>query len=78
MTRSGARSKSLRGTCAIFFCASMNLADVPKCVIRSSAAYFHRTRPCSMNGEPSYSSSVAPEASPETSQFHIIHPQVVK
>ena len=68
----------MRGTCAIFFCASMNCADVPKWVIRSSAANFHRMRPCWMNGDPSYSSSVAPEASPETSQFHIIQPQVVK
>lgn len=30
------------------------------------------------SGAPSYSTTVAPSASPETSQFHIIHPQVVK
>ena len=35
-------------------------------------------RPRSTNGEPSYSSSVAPAARPDTSQFHIIQPQVVK
>ena len=29
------------------------------------------------NGEPSYSTTVAPEASAETSQFHIIQPVVV-
>ena len=56
-------SQSLRGTSAIFFCASMYLADVPKCVIRSASASCHRIRPRSMNGEPSYSSSVAPAAS---------------
>ena len=70
--------KSLRGTSAIFFCASMYLADVPKCVIRSASASSHRMRPRSMNGEPSYSSSVARDARPDTSQFHIIQPQVVK
>ena len=29
-------------------------------------------------GEPSYRTTVEPSASPDTSQFHIIHPQVVK
>ena len=29
-------------------------------------------------GEPSYSKTVAPEARPDTSQCHIIQPQVVK
>ncbi len=73
-----ARLQSLRGTSAIFFCASMYFADVPKCVIFSLSANSHRMRPRSMNGEPSYSSSVERVASPVTSQFHIIQPQVVK
>ena len=33
--------------------ASMYLADVPKCVMRSASAKSNRTRPRSMNGEPS-------------------------
>jgi hypothetical protein len=56
----------------------MNFAEVPKWVMRSSAASFHRIRPCWINGDPSYRSSVAPDANPETSQFHITQPQVVK
>ena len=35
-------------------------------------------RPSRWNGEPSYKSIVAPQASVDTSQFHIIQPHVVK
>jgi hypothetical protein len=62
--RTVASAKSLRGTIAIFFCASMYFADVPKCVIFSVSASSHSTRPRSTNGEPSNSSSVARAASP--------------
>ena len=56
----------------------MNLADVPKSVIPVSSAKSNSTLPSGWNGEPSYSSSVASEASAVTSQFHIIQPHVVK
>src|SRR5262245_62099078 len=58
--------------------ASMNLAEVPKRVIPVSSARSNRTLPLGYKGEPSYSSSVASDASAVTSQFHIIHPHVVK
>jgi len=53
------------------------LALVPNTVTRSAAAMSHRIEG-GVSGAPSYSTTVAPAASPETSQFHIIHPQVVK
>ena len=56
----------------------MNLALVPKWVMPSAWAYWNRMRQSGWNGEPSYSSTVARLASAETSQFHIIQPQVVK
>ena len=56
----------------------MYFADVPKKVKRSAAAYSKSAASLGWNGEPSKSISVAPEASAETSQFHIIQPRVVK
>jgi hypothetical protein len=56
----------------------MYFADVPKNVQRSAAAYSNNTAGEGWNGEPSKSISVAPDASAETSQFHIIQPSVVK
>ena len=72
------RLKSSFGCIPVFFSASMYFAEVPKCVIFSADAKSHRMRPRCRNGEPSYSSSVAPDASPVASQFHIIQPHVVK
>jgi hypothetical protein len=66
------------GTSPALWTPSMNLAEVPNSVIDSASAKSKSTRPCAWNGEPSYSSSVASEASAVTSQFHIIQPQVVK
>jgi hypothetical protein len=56
----------------------MNFADVPKSVMPVASAKSNSTLPSGWNGEPSYRSSVAPHASADTSQFHIIQPQVVK
>ena len=56
----------------------MYLALVPKMSTCSDSAMRHSTPGSGWNGEPSYSSSVAPLARPLTSQFHIIQPQVVK
>jgi len=67
-----------RGRTPLFFKASMYLAEVPKCVMRSASAYSHSTRPRCTNGDPSNSSSTARDASAEASQFHIIQPHVVK
>ena len=61
-----------------FSSAEMYLALVPKTVTSSASAICHRMRPSLKNGEPSNKTSVAPVASPLTSQFHIIQPQVVK
>ena len=66
------------GASPAFATASMNLADVPKSVMPVSAAKSKRTLPSGWNGDPSYSKSVAPDPSADTSQFHIIHPHVVK
>ena len=78
MARSLARSWVSRGLRLILQMASMNLAEVPRWVMPSASAKSNRIAPRRMNGEPSYNSSVAPEARPEASQFHIIQPQVVK
>jgi dihydrodipicolinate synthase/N-acetylneuraminate lyase len=58
--------------------ASMNLAETPKCVAHSASAKSKRIRPFRRKGDPSYSKTVAPEARPDISQCHIIHPHVVK
>ncbi len=58
--------------------ASRYLAEVPNTVTRSRSARSQSTRSLGWNGEPSKSTSVAPDASPVASQFHIIQPQVVK
>ena len=56
----------------------MNLALVPKMLMPSLSMASRSSAPSCAKGEPSYSRSVAPDASPLTSQFHIIQPQVVK
>ena len=58
--------------------ASMYLADVPKRVIPASSAKSNSAAGAGCIGEPSHSSTVAPEPSAVTSQFHIIQPHVVK
>ena len=58
--------------------ASMYLALVPKWVMAVSSAKSNSTLPSGWKGAPSNSNSVAPEARPLASQFHIIQPQVVK
>ena len=55
----------------------MYLALVPNTVTRSRSAMSQSTSGGD-SGAPSYSTTVAPIARLETSQFHIIHPQVVK
>jgi hypothetical protein len=55
-----------------------HFALVPNVVMRSASAISQRIGRPRSSGEPSYSTTVAPTASAETSQFHIIHPQVVK
>ena len=56
----------------------MNLAEVPNWVMPSTSAKSNRMCLSAAKGLPSYNSKAAPEASPDTSQFHIIQPQVVK
>ena len=53
-------------------------ALAPNCVTPASSASFHSTPPSGYSGEPSYRTTPAPDARPLTSQFHIIHPVVVK
>jgi len=67
-----------RGLTPNFSAADRYLALVPKMLRPSSSAMRHRMSCVGWNGEPSYSSSVAPTARLDTSQFHIIQPQVVK
>ncbi len=55
----------------------MYLALVPKTVTPSCSTMSHSTVGGDI-GAPSYSTTVAPTARLETSQFHIIQPQVVK
>ena len=55
----------------------MNLAEVPNSVTPCSSARSKRADG-GCDGDPSYRIRVAPEASPEASQFHIIQPAVVK
>ncbi len=61
-----------------FSSAARYFGLVPKCVTRSRSAIRQSTSRSGANGEPSYSTSAQPRARPETSQFHIIQPQVVK
>ncbi len=56
----------------------MYLALVPKTSTRSRSARSQSTVGSGWNGEPSNRTSVSSTASPPTSQFHIIQPQVVK
>ncbi len=65
------------GSSPAFAAASRYFALVPNSVTRSRSARSHRTPGAGWNGEPSYSTTVAPQASAETSQFHIIQPSVV-
>ena len=56
----------------------MNFADVPNTLMRSDWTKSNSILAFSNIGAPSKSTTVAPLARPETSQFHIIQPQVVK
>ena len=58
--------------------ASMNFGEVPNRVTCSASARSNSAAVRGWTGDPSYRISVASEASAETSQFHIIQPQVVK
>jgi hypothetical protein len=78
IVRSRERSWVERGSRPALRRLSMNFAEVPNNVIRSCSARSNRTPGPGCSGLPSYSSSVAPEASPLASQFHIIQPSVVK
>ena len=66
-----------RGFTPILAVASSHLALVPKTLMPASSARFHSALPSGQVGEPSYSTTVAPTARLDTSQFHIIQPQVV-
>src|SRR3990167_8524501 len=60
------------------FCRlAMYFALVPKILMFSRSAMSHSESTSGYVGEPSYSTMVAPSASADTSQFHIIQPQVV-
>ena len=65
------------GASPAFLQASMYLALVPKILTRSRCARSHSTSGLAWNGEPSNRTKVSSTASPPTSQFHIIQPQVV-
>ncbi|MNP57390.1 hypothetical protein D3C76_1522150 [compost metagenome] len=54
-----------------------NLGLVPKTLMDSSSIRSIRRCGCGWKGEPSYSTMLLPTARAETSQFHIIQPQVV-
>jgi hypothetical protein len=68
----------LHGSTPSFSAIARYFALVPKTVIRSSSAIDQRLSCSGANAAPSYSTTVAPTASELTSQFHIIHPHVVK
>ncbi|MNP64270.1 hypothetical protein D3C76_1597530 [compost metagenome] len=53
------------------------LGLVPKTLMRSSSIRSIKRCGSGWNGEPSYSTTELPVASADTSQFHIIQPQVV-
>ena len=78
IVRSAPRSKCAPGRTPSFSSTARYLALVPNTVTRSASAMRHSCAGSGASGAPSYSTSVAPTASPDTSQFHIIHPQVVK
>ena len=61
-----------------FIAPSMNLALTPNSVTPQSSATSKSRAGLGWKGDPSYSTSDAPLASPATSQFHIIQPVVVK
>jgi hypothetical protein len=56
----------------------MYLADTPSIVTPTSSTRSKRASGPGWNGLPSNRTIVAPVDKPETSQFHIIQPQVVK
>ena len=66
------------GRIPAFAHASRNFADVPKKVTPTSSARSKSRFASGYVGAPSNSTSVAPVASPDASQFHIIQPAVVK
>ena len=78
MARNADRSKVAPGCTPSFSSTARYLALVPNTDTRSAAAMRHKMPASGASGAPSYNTMVLPTASPDTSQFHIIHPQVVK
>ena len=76
--RMSSKRPTVVGRTCCLFSASTYLADNPMLVIPCSSANRHSTSGSGAKGEPSYSITVAPVCKPVISQFHIIHPQVVK
>lgn len=67
------------GVCPCFCESARNFALVPKCVTCSCATTSQQMSSSAFGiGAPSYSTIVTSLASALSSQFHIIHPQVVK
>ena len=66
-----------RGLMPALSTAAIHLALVPNTLMPSSSTRSHRRLPSGWKGEPSYSTTLAPTARLDTSQFHIIQPQVV-
>ena len=77
MQRSADRSCVARGVAPSFSVSASHFALVPNTVTRSDSTRFHRMDRPRSSGAPSYSTTVLPTASADTSQFHIIQPQVV-
>ncbi len=77
IARSAPRSWLRAGSRPSFSASARYLALVPKTVTRSRSAMSHRMVG-GASGAPSNNTTVAPTASEDTTQFHIIQPQVVK
>ena len=77
--RSGERSCVVAGSTPALAAASMNLAEVPKTATRSRSARSKSTPRVRMERASRRRAPASrPDASPDTSQFHIIQPVVVK
>ena len=78
MVRSSASRWVSRGDAPPFAQLSRNFAEVPNKLMPSASHRSKRRSRRGWAGEPSYTTIVAPDASADASQFHIIHPAVVK
>ena len=76
--RKAPRSCVTRGVTPAFCSAERYFALTPNTVMASRSAKSTSAAAVGWNGEPSYNTTRQPVARPETSQFHIIQPQVVK